>query len=89
MTTDLKKTNSLEKKLFEIICLIQAAIMGYAGVQSVIFVGFTFISIIDFVVALQGLLFFYLSKQKKLTGLLIGPYILFLIVALIFFWFNY
>jgi len=84
----LPKSNALEKRLFEYICLIQFVIMTYLMSRALLNFGWTALALMDLVVALIGLLFYLLSKYKGYFNLLRIPLIGFLFAASVFFWYR-
>lgn len=79
-------SNSLEKTLFEYLCLIQCALLICLMIQDAILMGPTWMILPDTIVSGIGLLFFYLSRYKGIFNPLRIPLILFLMLSLGFFW---
>lgn len=62
--------------------------MGYASLQTWIVNGFSTIVLLDIIVFVHGLTFYYLSKVKNRFRQLIIPYILMLTGFLVYYWFQ-
>jgi len=76
----------LEKRLFEIICLIQMIIFGHGAIQALFLYGPVKIFYFDLFTFLQGALFFYLSYKRGLFKKLVNPFIFLLFFYLCLFW---
>jgi signal transduction histidine kinase len=79
-------STSLEKTLFEYLCLIQCVLLICLMVQDAILMGPTWMILPDTIVSGIGLLFFYLSRYKGIFNPLRIPLIIFLMISLGFFW---
>ena len=87
MPPNVSGKDKLEKILFEIICLMIIMVMLHGMIQGLILYHFNLLSTVEFIVALIGALFFYLSRFKNQFELLRIPLVIFTNLCLVFFWF--
>ncbi len=89
ITTLSHQVNRLEKRLFEIICLLMFLVMMHGLIQGVlVFNRLSFLSYIEAFVAAIGLSFFYLSKYREWFEKLRFPLIVIVNSFLVFFWYH-
>ncbi len=79
-------SSKLEKKLFEYICLIQAAVMLYFTIQGLFHLGWTLLALIDIIIAGIGATFFYLSRYKNKFEKIRTYELGLLLIGIIFYW---
>lgn len=79
-------SKTLEKTLFENICIIQFAVATYLGIHGWVRVGVNGVVTLQFVLSALGLLFFWLSYHKNLFYSIRHTYSAILILACIYLW---
>ncbi len=80
-------SENLEKTLFEIICLMILMVMLHGMVQGLLLYGITLLSIVELVVSIVAVLFFYFSRFRGRFEILRIPLVIFTNCCLVFFWF--
>lgn len=83
-----EEPSTLEKYLYEIICLIMMLIMLHGMVQGILLYGVTTMSIIEGIILLTAGTFFVLSRFFQWFRPLKVPLVLLANVALVYFWFS-